>query len=238
MLAHGMKWPLTNQDRKTFKYTETVVHAYTHEEVNALMAVADRDQKDLLQFLLCTGMREREAEFACWTELHAGDLTFDVKEKTDFPQYEIKDHEERTIPIPPELVMILQERRKRYPGTRLIFPARKGGPEGHLLRRLKDLAFKAGLNCGHCVKHYRNKKTGTVTTKRCDEHPICSTYKLHTFRKTFATRHHENNATLQDLQRWLGHANIETTQRYLARSDDHSERCRTIVNSTFKFALM
>jgi hypothetical protein len=33
---------------------------------------------------------------------------------------------------------------------RLVFVNRDGRPEGHFLYKLKNIALKAGLNCGHC----------------------------------------------------------------------------------------
>jgi integrase/recombinase XerD len=97
----------------------------------------------------------------------------------------VKDFEERTVPLPDALIEMLQEHRKRHPTERLIFPGENGEPDHHLIRRLKCLAFKAGLNCGRCVS--KNKKPGQEET--CDRFPICKEWTLHRFRKTFATMH-------------------------------------------------
>jgi len=40
------------------------------------------------------------------------------------------------------------ERKSEHP--RWIFANRDGKPEGHFLKKLKRIAFNAGLNCGHC----------------------------------------------------------------------------------------
>lgn len=89
---------------------------------------------------------------------------------------------------------------------------------------LKKLAFKAGLNCGEC-----HNKAG----KCCAEGPTCSRFILHRFRKTFATMHHEGGVSARTIQRWLRHASLDTTLKYLAASDDKSARVRALVNSTF-----
>jgi integrase/recombinase XerD len=45
--------------------------------------------------------------------------------------------------------------------------------------------------------------------------------------------HHEAGVSVCTIQRWLGHSSLDTTLRYLAGSDDASERTRERVNSTF-----
>lgn len=88
----------------------------------------------------------------------------------------------RNVPLPDKLVERLKAYRKRHPQDHLIFPNATGRPEQHFLRRLKILALKASLNCGHCV----NNKV-----LRCDKKTVCENWGLHKFRKTFATTHHE-----------------------------------------------
>jgi hypothetical protein len=70
----------------------------------------------------------------------------------------------------------LRARKARKPLSRLIFPDNKGTPNDYLLRMVKILEFKAGLNCGNCIN-----KAG----KSCAEHPACKHVILHKFRKTF-----------------------------------------------------
>jgi integrase/recombinase XerD len=72
--------------------------------------------------------------------------TFSVTEKLDLA-FTSKDKEEGEIPIPDSLVDKLRTRRIRSPDTRLIFPGIGGKPNGHFLRTLKSLAFRAGMNC-------------------------------------------------------------------------------------------
>jgi integrase len=51
------------------KYTEKKVEAYSTEDLNALFAAANREENDLFQFLLCTGVREQEAVHAKWADV-------------------------------------------------------------------------------------------------------------------------------------------------------------------------
>jgi integrase/recombinase XerD len=44
--------------------------------------------------------------------------------------------------------------------ARLIFPGKHGGTNGHALRLVKQLALRAGVNCGLCVN-----KAGKSCTK-------------------------------------------------------------------------
>lgn len=80
------------------------------------MAASNRDEADLLSFFLCTGVREGEAAHGCWTDLDCGARTYNVTEHIDL-NFRPKDSEEGEIPV--ELVDLLQQRRKRYPKTRL-----------------------------------------------------------------------------------------------------------------------
>jgi hypothetical protein len=44
----------------------------------------------------------------------------------------------------------LEKRQRTAPDKRWIFVNEKGNPENHLLRKLKAIAKRAGLNCGNC----------------------------------------------------------------------------------------
>jgi integrase len=132
------------------KYTEKIVKAYRADELKKLFAAANGDEHLLFFFFLCTGAREQEAQFACWSDVDFEDSVFTVKQKIDLG-FSPKDYEEREIPIPDSLVTALRERRRLYADTRLIFSGKNGKPEGHFLRILKRLAMRAGLNCGNCV---------------------------------------------------------------------------------------
>jgi integrase/recombinase XerD len=217
----GIEWPLVASDKP--RYTEKVVSAYSAAEISALLAVADTEESELLQFFLFTGAREQEVQYATWRDLDLDAKTFTVREKLDLG-FTPKDKEEGAIPIPDSLVELLRARRHRFPHTRLIFSNTQGNPNGHFLRILKRLGMRAGLNCGHCYN-----RAGLP----CSKHAVCSRFELHRLRKSFATLHHEAGVSARTIQRWLRHSSLDTTLRYLAASDDRSERPREQVNSTF-----
>jgi integrase/recombinase XerD len=160
---HRFKIPslLTGNDLP--KYTDKKVRAYNPLELGKLFGHATADESDLLHFLLCTGAREQEAQFVCWSDVDLERQTYTVTEHLDLG-YRPKDKEEGTLPIPELLVQTLKARRKRYPHTRLIFPGKHGKPNGHALRTIKRLALRAGVNCGQCVNKAR---------KSCATYPVC-----------------------------------------------------------------
>jgi len=222
-LSRELKWPLKKTDR--VRYTEPLVKAYTRQDIARLIAAADVDERDLFQFFLCTGAREKEVAHATWRDVDLEERTFSITEKRDSRlQFTTKDHEEGLVPLPDFMVELLANRKKRYPTGRLIFPGTDGKPEGHFLRTLKKLALRGGLNCGHCTN-----KQG----KSCADHPVCDFWILHRFRKAFATRHSEAGVPVRTIQRWLRHSDLDTTLRYLASSDDQTVQTRDRINSAF-----
>ncbi len=207
------------------KYTEKIVKAYSRGQLEKLFSAADREDFELFHFFLGTGCRDNEVVHACWRDLDIEAKTFYVSEKPEFG-FRIKDRQERIVPISDSLVSILHGRRKRYPDTELIFPGPSGRPNNHLIRRLKKLALKAGLNCGRCTR-----KNGLC----CKDSPVCAEWDLHRFRKTFATFHAEAGVSVHTLTSWLGHGDLETVLSYLATGDPSSPKVREQVNRTFSF---
>ncbi len=223
-LHFKLAWPLEKKDKP--KFTEKLVSAYTHEDIERLMAAANREERDMFIFFLATGAREQEVQFATWRDINWATKMFEIREKLDLG-FTPKDSEEGDIPVPDSLIEMLKARRKRVSG-RLIFPTAAGKPNGHLLRTLKKVALRAGMNCGYCR---RTTKEGRELC--CAEQPICDYLELHKFRKTFASWHHEQGVPVRTIQKWLRHSDLETTLRYLAGSDDTTPKTRERVNSTF-----
>jgi integrase/recombinase XerD len=215
----GLPSLLNKKDKP--KFTEKKVRAYNQVELAKMFDAASEDEADLLYFLLCTGARDGDASFACWTDLDLVAKSYTVTEHLDLG-YRPKDKEEGSLPIPDLLVERMMARRKRYPKTRLIFETSKGKPECHMLRIIKSLALRAGVNCGECL----NRKG-----KSCAKHPVCKHAVLHKMRKTFATTVHHNGMPAKTVQRYLRHSDLNSTLRYLA--DQPEEQVRSTINSTF-----
>ncbi len=204
------------------KYDEKEVEAYTSDQLNALFAAADPEERETFEFFLATGLREQEVMFTTWKNIDSQGMVVKVRSKPEMG-FRIKDKEERSVPVPDTLIASLLARKKRSTSM-LVFPGPTGKPNGHFLRSLKTLAFRAGLNCGECVN-----KTG----HSCATKAVCGEWGLHKFRKTFATLHNEAGVPTSTLRLWLGHSDLATTMQYLAAANLRSERTRSHVNSSF-----
>lgn len=198
-----LKWSGVSGVKLRHKYTEKIVRSYRPDELKSLFAVASPEEHLLFSFYLCTGCREQEVMYAEWDAVDFKDSIFYVRQTAQFTP---KDHEEREIPIPTYLVEALKKRLLNSKG-KLIFPNPKTGkPEGHMLRKLKKLAIRAGL---------------------------VGDFGLHVFRKTYATLQHRNGTDARTIQRRLGHSDLTTTLAYLEGENARSERSREQVNQTF-----
>jgi len=143
------------------KYVEKTVRAYRPDELQKLFAAADPDEWLMFQFLLCSGGREQEVEFAEWDAIDFTDNLFHIRQTKLFTP---KDSEEREIPLPDFLVKALKERLLHSTG-KLIFPTPSGKPNGHMLRQLKALAERAGLP-GKFELHKFRKSFATLQHKQ------------------------------------------------------------------------
>ncbi len=152
--------------------------------------------------LLKTGLREREAMHLEWSDISFAHRTLKVRSKPQHKHF-IKDAEERELPLSDDLVAALGAYRADNQ-HRLIF-GRRGGkvdaPDGHLLRRCKTLARKAGLNCKRC--------------ETCIERKECERWFLHKFRATYCTTLLRSGLDLRTVQSLMGHADLASTMRYL-----------------------
>ncbi len=91
--------------------------------------------------LALTGLREQELCWLTWEDLclEAGREHLLVRAK---PGFSPKDYEQREVPIPAELARLLRALPRR---SEWVFPNRRGEREGHLLRRLRAVARRAGV---------------------------------------------------------------------------------------------
>jgi integrase len=95
------------------------------------------------------GLRDQEVQFAEFTDISWEESVFRVRSKPRF-SFTVKVYEERDIPIPLGFRGELREWKDAHSGQNLIVPANTGRPNGKLLRMVKRLARRAGINCGWC----------------------------------------------------------------------------------------
>lgn len=193
---------------------------YEADELKKLFAAMDPEESIRYKFFLGTACRDKEVTFAAWSDIDFTKGLYHIRPKKD-AGFTIKNHETRTVKMPAELVSLLKARRKNAPHPRWIFVNDDGRPDNHFLRKLKRIAHRAGLNCGHCETtitkgKYEAKREVNVT---CATDPVCKNFYLHRLRKTCATRWEHAGIPLRTIQYMLGHKSLETTQKYLGVGD-------------------
>jgi integrase/recombinase XerD len=192
---------------------------YSDEELQKLFAAMDAEEFIRYKFFLGSACREQEVSFAAWPDIDWSNATYHIRKKLD-SGFTPKNHEQRTIPLPKALLALLKERRKNPAHPRWIFVNGDGRPDNHFLRKLKQIAKRAGLNCGHCrttITVGRWTKVRKEVT--CTDQPVCEHFILHRFRKTCATRWMNAGVPIRTIQHYLGHKSLETTMRYLGVVD-------------------
>jgi integrase len=177
------------------KYHEKKVVAHPDDELDVLYGAADADETFLLDFFIGSMARDHEA----YGRYGDPDLT-----GTTLTLYG-KHHKTRTVEIAQRLTDGIRARRKRTNSTSL-FVNRNGNPDKHLLRKLQNVAKKAGANF-HT--------------------------ELHKLRKTGASRRYLANVPLPTLMRELGHESLAVTQDYLADVRKPGEAKKAVTDADF-----
>jgi integrase/recombinase XerD len=198
-------------------------HIYTQKQISALLAASSNEDRLVWSLFLATGLREQELSHLGYEDVLFERSIVHLHAKPDL-KFKLKDAEERQIPLPADLVEQLKRRRELRPKDRLVFPTDGGFPEGHFLRRLKEIAFKAKLNCGLC-----KNRVGID----CSVAAVCGKWTLHSFRRTAATRWHEAGLSVPTVQRLLGHSDVDTTMHYLTGQDLSGVEFRATIDRCF-----
>jgi integrase len=254
---NGIKNPLPWDEFPTVEVEAAV--PFTTAELDKLFAAMTDEERVRYKFFLGTGARESEVAHATWADLDLHKNVFHIRAKPD-AGFTLKSHESRSVPMPASLATMLKERKKHAHHPRWVFVNEDGNPEGHFLRKFKAVAYRAGLNCGHCTtettqmngeqrREEFNKKFGDglkqwdedfgaktklTRTVTCADAPTCQHFYLHRLRKTAATRWHEaGGIRVRTIQEWLGHKSLEVTQKYLGVADLHSPHIRQQVDAAF-----
>jgi integrase/recombinase XerD len=177
------------------KFVQPEVSVFEPEELSAIMAASTPQERLFFRFLLMTGFREGEAMHAIWKDLSAATSTITVRAKPEY-RWKPKANKERTVPVPAVLLEELLAVKPAEGG--LLFPTAKGTPDNHMLRIIKRVAERAGLQDAY----------------------------LHKFRATFATTLLRNGVDLKTLQAWMGHSDLASTMRYLRAASGPGVRAK------------
>jgi len=194
------------------RYDETLPTIYTREQIASILKAADPDMHLVIGLALKCGLRDQEIVYLEWPDIHRQDKVLRVSSK---PRYEfrVKDSEERDIPIPDDLLAELKAWQEQHPKGGLLFNTKRGYPNRKLLRILKRLAKRAGLNCGQC-------EGCKSPLKECQE------WTLHKFRRTYCTTLLRSGLDLRTVQAYMGHADLASTMRYLRPASSAEAQAR------------
>ena len=100
------------------KYEKTIPEIYEPKDVDALFAAVSnlKDLKEQVKYsvFLLTGLREQEVMHLEWSDISLERKTLQVRGKPKFG-FEIKDYEQRELPLADELLELLPRYRLEYP---------------------------------------------------------------------------------------------------------------------------
>lgn len=215
---------------------KTTPDIYNVNQIDAIRAAANEYMRLAIDMALMLGLREGEITYACWPDVDFHHATFRVTSKPELG-FRIKDSEERLLPIPRELLERLDARHKLVPDSRLILGTKNNAPNGHLLRMLKSLAQKSGLNCRECQSCREHVPASPDSWRRLTSRPRdpmagqeCEEWTLHRFRRTCLTTMLRNGFDARTVQSLAGHSQLETTLLYLspATADEMHDKINAI----------
>ena len=183
------------------KFEKALPEVYTQEQLNKFFESLKNDHLYLIYsiFLEC-GLREQEVIFLEWSSVDLKNGVLRVR-KNERYGFKVKDSEQRDVPIPCDLIKRLSEYREAHKTNRLVSGTKSDRPNFKLLRTLKRLVNKAGLQCGQC--------------DGCKEQNECSHWFLHKFRATYITRLLREGFDLRTVMRLSGHSDLDSVMRYL-----------------------
>jgi integrase/recombinase XerD len=230
---HGKRKLLTSADWPSF--VETVRPIYEDAELAKLFKTCAPEEEVRFKFYLMSGFRDAEGRFVTWRDV---DFKHPAVRVTAKPHsgFHPKNWEEREVPVPQKLIAMLQRfRPKDASPDAPLFPSATGRPDGAMLEKLKAVAHRGKLNCGHCVVKHR-LEDGTIKINRCADGPYCTRWFLHKFRHTYATRHLQDGIDIRTLQQWMGHRDIASTMVYLKGVRNSDVQARINKGSLAAFA--
>jgi integrase len=233
MKQHGKAKLLNAADWPSF--VETVRPIYEDFELAKLFRACTKPEEVRFKFYLMSGFRDAEGRFVTWRDVDFKHMAVRVTAKPHWG-FQPKNWEEREVPVPQKLIVLLKAfRPANATPDDPIFPSATGRPDGAMLEKLKAVAFRGELNCGHCTVSHK-LENGTVKINRCAEGAYCGRWFLHKFRHTYATRHLQDGIDIRTLQQWMGHRDIASTMVYLKGVRNSDVQARINKGSLAAFA--
>ncbi|WP_182276565.1 site-specific integrase [Granulicella sp. 5B5] len=126
------------------------VSIYEEEELSKLHAVCSPYHSTLYDFFLMSGFREQEAMHVTWNNVRFNANIIEMRWKPQF-NWTPKAYKEREVPVPDELLKMLEAHRRSLPAVRssaqpLVFSTANRTRDKHILHALNRNAKKAKLN--------------------------------------------------------------------------------------------
>ncbi|SFO60894.1 tyrosine-type recombinase/integrase [Amycolatopsis rubida] len=193
----------------------------TPDEVDAITWALDGPNALLVRLGVETGLRFGEIAGLHWHRLDLKRGAIRVVEKFDQKSYMIdpvpKDKEERTVPLPSDLVgKLIAHRDHTEQRATCGLVHRVGECQG-------DILFRGAR--GAPLKS--NDWGKTIWRKALDRAGIEGRVRPHDMRHTYASWLIQEGVSLPEIARVMGHSDVEVTQRYAHLSDDGFETVRT-----------
>lgn len=180
------------------------------EQVEAVSRAADRDLADIIRFAAYTGLRMGEIIALRWKDIRWTQRAINVTESFSggLEVVEPKSGEARIVPMGDQVQTLLTKRSQRdadHAKGDLVFPNAAG-----------DFMDPSTLR--------REYERARDEVRKSDADIPAATF--HQLRHTFGTQCAKNSIAILSIQRWMGHADINTTMRYLswAPQDGDAER--------------
>ncbi len=160
--------------------------------------------------------------YACGLRLQEG-LHLEVsdidKDRMMIHVHRGKGASDRYVPLPEETLTMLRQYWKTHRNKRLIFPALGRG-------RIKGSTSEKPMAISSVQGALRQARTAAGITKR--------RVTIHTFRHSYATHLLESGVNIRAIQRYLGHAQLETTMIYLHLTQKGQDDAFSIINDMMK----
>jgi integrase len=189
-------------------YEQPEVTTYDDSQMEQLRAGADEYMRLVIDMGQQLGLRMQEIQFAEWDDLKGCMFTVQGKKRAGY-EFKVKDKEARTVPVNDALCARLAAWKASHPGTVLILGTDSDAPNRHLLRQLKRMVQREGLNCGRCAGCLKSKGS------RRQGEGGCYNWTLHRFRRTYLTTLLRAGVDIKTVQKMAGHSDLASTQRYL-----------------------
>jgi integrase/recombinase XerD len=172
------------------QYTREEPEIYTDEQLDTFFAACKSDEHLLFTFFLETGMRDQEVMHSDWSWVDFERNVISVRENKRF-NWKPKANKGRQIAVPSSLIASLKQwKTKCDPTCGLIFPNTKCTPNNDFYTVCQNVVARTGLN----------------------PREFC----LHKFRATRITNWLRDGIDLKSVQMMAGHADLQSTSRYLA----------------------